>query len=54
MIAVLLVKFIIWLLPVILIAIIAFVIYAKIKDKDYKNEDNDKKKKIVIIEEKKK
>lgn len=51
-IAVLLVRFIIWLLPIILIAIIAFIIYAKIKGNDFKDNNKDKKK-IVIIEEKK-
>lgn len=54
MIAVLLVRFIIWLLPVIFVIIIAFTIYKKLKGENYKKEDNNKKKKIVIIEEKKK
>lgn len=59
--AVLTVNFILWLLPFILIGIIAYYIYNKltrnrvtiIKQENYKSNDKNQKKKIIIIDEKK-
>lgn len=57
LVAIILVKLFIWLLPVILIALLAYYIYTKMnnysKIKTNKNKSKNKNKKIIIIDEEK-
>lgn len=45
------IRFMIWVLPFILVALLAYFIYEKLKTSDKKVNSNKKKKKIVIIDE---
>lgn len=45
------IHFMIWVLPFILVALLAYFIYEKLKTSDKKVNSNKKKKKIVIIDE---
>ncbi|MBQ6495071.1 MAG: hypothetical protein IJI49_03625 [Bacilli bacterium] len=51
--AIILVKLFIWLLPVILILLLAYYLYTKMTDKNKVNKKDNKNKKIIIIDEEK-
>ena len=51
--AIILVKLFIWLLPVILILLLAYYLYTKMTDKNKLNKKDNKNKKIIIIDEEK-